>query len=148
MLSSATLAGPTTEPPAAIDLEVLHTIMAKRARGTTSRPGQRAPLRTNAVVRPTRPAALTEDELARAAQLEAQIVADERAAEVVQRRTRTRRDTGDGSSVLAGTIALRAAEEYRYVARDMRRIVIIGGALILTLFGLWLVTVLTGTRLA
>lgn len=123
--------------------------MAKRARGTTSRPGQRAPLRSNAAARPaTRPTTLTEDEVARAAELEAEIVATERAAEVVQRRTRTRRDVGEGGSVLGGTIALRAAEEYRYVARDMRRIVIIGGALILVLFGLWLVSVFAGMPVA
>lgn len=123
--------------------------MAKRARGSTSRPGQRAALRTNAAARPvTRPTTLTEDEVARAAELEAEIVATERAAEVVQRRTRTRREIGEGGSVLAGTIALRAAAEYRYVARDMRRIVIIGGGLVLTLFGLWLAAMLTGTRVA
>lgn len=123
--------------------------MAKRARGTTSRPGQRAPLRANATARPaTRPVSLTDDEVARAAELEAAIVATERAAEVAQRRTRTRRQVGEGGSMLGGTIALRAAEEYRYVARDMRRIVIIGGGLVLILFGLWLATVLTGTRVA
>lgn len=126
--------------------------MAKRARGTTSRPGQRAPLRAVAPARPSaapvaRPATLTADEEARAAELEAQIVAAEKAAQVAQRRARSRRDSsGEGGTVLAGSIALRAAEEYRYVARDMRRIVIIGGGLILGLIGLWVVSVITGVR--
>jgi hypothetical protein len=125
--------------------------MAKRARGTTSRPGQRAPLRAAAPTRPaaptSRPVTLTAEEEARAAELEAQIVAAEKAAETAQRRARTRRDGGEVGSVMNGTIAMRAAEEYRYVARDMRRIVIIAGGLTLFLIGLWLVTVVTGIQL-
>jgi hypothetical protein len=121
--------------------------MAKRARGSTSRPGQRAPLRA-AAARPsgvvTRPATLTDEEEARAAELEAQIVAAEKAAETAQRRARTRRDSGEPASVLSGSIAVRAAEEYRYVARDMRRILVIGGGLTLFLVGLWVVTEITG----
>jgi hypothetical protein len=125
--------------------------MAKRARGSTSRPGQRAPLRAATSARPavpaTRPTTLTAEEEARAAELEAQIVAAEKAAETAQRRARTRRDGGESTSVMNGTIAMRAAEEYRYVARDMRRIVIIAGGLTLFLIGLWLVTVVTGIQL-
>jgi hypothetical protein len=125
--------------------------MAKRARGSTSRPGQRAPLRATAPARPaapsTRPTTLTAEEEARAAELEAQIVAAEKAAETAQRRARSRRDSGESTSVMNGTIAMRAAEEYRYVARDMRRIVIIAGGLTLFLIGLWLVTVVTGIQL-
>lgn len=125
--------------------------MAKRARGTTSRPGQRAPLRAAPPPRPagvvTRPATLTDEEEARAAELEAQIVAAEKAAETAQRRARPRRDSGEGgegAALVSGTIAVRAAEEYRYVARDMRRIVIIGGGLIVLLIGVWIVTEITG----
>lgn len=129
--------------------------MAKRARGTTSRPGQRAPLARAAGSTPprpgssaaaTRPASLTPEEEARAAELEAQILAEEKAAEAAQRRTRSRR--ADGSVAMGGTIALRAAEEYRYVARDMRRITIIGGGLVAFLIGLWAVTMVTGFRFA
>jgi hypothetical protein len=122
--------------------------MAKRARGTTSRPGQRAPLRAVTPARPAgavaRPATLTDEEEARAAELEAQIVAAEKAAETAQRRARPRRDSAEGAAVVGGTIAMRAADEYRYVARDMRRIVIIGGGLTLLLIALWIVTEITG----
>jgi hypothetical protein len=125
--------------------------MAKRARGSTSRPGQRAPLRASSPARlvgaTPRPATLTDEEEARAAELEAQIVAAEKAAESAQRRNRARRDSGQEVSVLSGSIALRAAEEYRYVARDMRRIVVIAGGLTLFLVGLWLVTTLAGIQL-
>jgi len=124
--------------------------MAKRARGTTSRPGQRAPLRASAPARPAtavpRPTSLTAEEEARAAELEAQIVAAEKAAETAQRRTRSRRDSGD-VSVLGGSIAVRAAQEYTYVARDMRRILVIAGGLTLFLIGLWLVTTIAGIQL-
>lgn len=95
-----------------------------------------------------RPATLTDEEEARAAELEAQIVAAEKlaekTAETEQRRARTRRDGGEGVSVMHGTIAMRAAEEYRYVARDMRRILIIGGGLTLFLLVFWLVASLAG----
>ncbi len=125
--------------------------MAKRARGTTSRPGQRAPLRPSSPARPAgvvaRPATLTDAEEARAAELEAQIVAAEKAAETAQRRTRTRRDSGEGASVLSGSIAVRAADEYRYVARDMRRIALIGGGLTALLILLWIVTTAVGFTL-
>lgn len=125
--------------------------MAKRARGTTSRPGQRAPLRASGPARPTgivaRPATLTDAEEARAAELEAQIVAAEKAAETAQRRARRRREPADGASVLSGTIAMRAADEYRYVARDMRRIALIGGGLTALLVLLWIVTTAAGFTL-
>lgn len=108
--------------------------MAKRNRGT-SRPGQRRP--GSGPVRPsTRPAArpsssLSEDEEARAAELESRIVAQERAADSARTRSRqaagrpaeTRRTGGQG------LLAVRSAEEYNYVVRDVRRIVTVGGAL-------------------
>jgi len=108
--------------------------MAKRNRGT-ARPGQRRP--GSGPVRPsTRPAArpsssLSEDEEARAAELESRIVAQERAAETSRARTRqavgrpaeARRTGGQG------LLAVRAAEEYNYVVRDVRRILLVGGSL-------------------
>ena len=66
------------------------TPMAKRARGSTTRPGQRPRLQRTSTTRPeavstpaptTRPATLTAEEEARAAELEAQIVAEEHAAD-------------------------------------------------------------------
>ena len=126
--------------------------MAKRARGTTTRPGQRAPLQRT-LARPTttvtsRPATLTADEEARAAELEAHIVAEERQAEAATRRTRSRRDAEYGGVNTGGSIALRASEEYRYVARDLRRVTIIGGGLIMLLIALWAIATATGFRFA
>jgi hypothetical protein len=134
--------------------------MAKRARGSTTRPGQRAPLQRGATTSrpgatapkvattsPTPPpATLTTDEEARAAALEAQIVADEKAAEVAARRSRDRgrRDGEVEPAGRGGSIAVRASQEYAYVARDVRRIAIIGGGLVGLLLGLWVVVEITG----
>jgi hypothetical protein len=137
--------------------------MAKRSRGSTSRPGQRPPLQRQAARpanRPTsaatpaaapvtapRPATLTDAEEARAAELEAAIVAEEKAAEATRKRSTTSRSV-DAAPVRGGSsIAISAAEEYAYVARDVRRIAIVGGGLILVLVGLWLVVQVTGFSL-
>lgn len=130
--------------------------MAKRARGSTSRPGQRAPLQRTGVDRsptpaiPTpRPLTLTDDEEARAAELEARIVAAERSAdEATQRRERGRRAAADsGGAGRGGSIAVRAAEEYGYVMRDVRKIITIGGSMLAILIGIWVVMQATGTSL-
>jgi hypothetical protein len=138
--------------------------MTKRARGT-SRPGQRRPLQRPTGSRPARsperepagspdprpPSTLTPDEEARAAELEARIVAEERAAEEAARRTRerTRRATeGDGPAVVAGrggsSLAVRAADEYQYVIRDLRRIAILCVSLTGFLFAAWIVLQVMG----
>lgn len=131
--------------------------MAKRARGST-RPGQRRPIQRVAgrpspvapIVSATpRPASLTPEEEARAAQLEAAIVAEERAAEDNRRRTTERRrgpavEVGTGTRSTSG-LAVRAAEEYAYVGRDVRRITLIGGSLIVILLVLWVLSHLTGS---
>jgi hypothetical protein len=90
--------------------------------------------------------ALTPAEEARAAELEAQIVAAEREAEVAagRARERSRRPAEPEVRVRPGSIALRAQEEYAYVSRDVRRLVIIGGSLIALLIGLWVVIQATG----
>jgi hypothetical protein len=129
--------------------------MAKRARGSTTRPGQRAPLqrgpsapRPSATVAPAapRPATLTDEEEARAAALEAQIVAEEKAAEEASRRNRdrSRRSSEVEPVARGGSIAARATQEYAYVARDVRRILLIGGSLVGLLVGLWVVVEVTG----
>ena len=130
--------------------------MAKRTRGRT-RPGQRAPLQRSTarplavppLSSPTsapRPATLTPEEEARAAEIEARLVAAERSAEEAARRqVRGRRQAEPEASVArTGSIAVRAAEEYAYVGRDVRRIALIGGSLLALLIALWLVTHLTG----
>lgn len=143
--------------------------MAKRVRGSTSRPGQRAPLQRSArpstkpsgtTANPAAPATkvvapppdtLTDAEEARAAELEAAIVAEERQteAEATRRRLRLSRGTPDPLATPRPTsgLAISAAEEYAYVARDMRRITIVGGGLIGILLILWAIATATGFRL-
>ena len=134
--------------------------MPKRARGA-SRPGQRAPLQrspasarqaparpplANPVAAP-RPATLTEEEEARAAEIEARLVAAERSAEEAARRqVRGRRPAEREAPVRGGggSIAVRASQEYAYVARDIKRIALIGGSMIVLLIALWVLTHLTG----
>ncbi len=125
--------------------------MPKRSRGTV-RPGQRRPIqrgtRTTAAPAPASPApsgtvipvrpagSLTAAEEARAAELEAQIVAEERAAEQQQRRSRDRTRASDVTGVRArdtAPLSVRAAGEYAYVRRDIRRIAAVGGLLLLVL---------------
>ncbi len=119
--------------------------MAKRSRGTTNRPGQRrptqrpagrpAPSRARTIEAP-RPDTLSEAEEARAAELESRIVAEERAAETNRARARDRsrssyasEASGRGRMREAG-IGVAAAEEYTYVARDVRRIATVGGSMV------------------
>ncbi len=125
--------------------------MAKRSRGS-ARPGQRPgrpaqrPARPATAVRPTagiRPDTLTADEEARAAQLEADLVAEERAADVARSRVQDRRRTGAdalgrGRTREASILATRSAEEYTYVVRDVRRIATVGGGLVAVLVVLFL----------
>jgi hypothetical protein len=131
--------------------------MAKRVRGSSSRPGQRARLQRGAprpaqaaAAAPTvasRPTGLTPEEEARAAELEAGIIAEERAAEESLRRSRERgRRTADDVpvSARAGSIEARAAAEYGYVVRDVRRVAIIGGSLIAILIAVWAIVEATG----
>jgi len=133
--------------------------MAKRARGS-HRPGQRPPLqRTSSRPAPapnsaaaapvaSRPSTLTPEEEERAAELEAQIVAEERAADEARRRTGDRRRSGTSDVAVApraaGGLAVRAADEYAYVGRDVKRITLIGGGMIALMIVLWLVLNATG----
>jgi hypothetical protein len=127
--------------------------MAKRVRGST-RPGQRAPIqrRPTAASAPVaaapRPTTLTDEEERRAAELEAQIVAEEKSAEATRRRgaDRASRPVSDETGARASSsLAVRAAEEYAYVGRDVKRITLIGGSLILILVILAIVTHLSGS---
>ncbi len=137
--------------------------MAKRTRGSSSRPGQRSPLQRSA--RPTAPrttpapgapttprsAFLTADEEARAAELEANLLEEERSAETAQRRTRERDRRGSerepAARVAAAPLAIRAADEYAYVARDVRRLAVVSGGLLAILLGLWIAFQATGGTL-
>jgi hypothetical protein len=115
--------------------------MAKRTRGA-NRPGQRHSDRHTPVRQQTRPATrptqgLSEAELAHAAELESEIVAQERTAGQNAARSRDQSRRTDFSSGAKprgqSPLAVRAAEEYSYVSRDVRRILRVGGAMIATL---------------
>jgi hypothetical protein len=129
--------------------------MAKRVRGSSTRPGQRARLQRTAPGRPAstdavapRPTGLTSDEEARAAELEAKIVAEEKAADETVRQGRERARRAPVETVgRTGTLAAAATEEYAYVARDVRRIALIGGSLVGLLLALWVVVQATGITL-
>jgi hypothetical protein len=108
--------------------------MAKRSR-LTARPGQRKPLVRPAAraAEPDRPlGSVTRAEEARAAELEAAIVAQEKAAEAARRPAGLRRGPDPLSNVGYAPVPLsvRAADEYAYVKRDIRRIAVVGGFLI------------------
>jgi hypothetical protein len=110
--------------------------MAKRIRGST-RPGHRPPLQrppqrpADAATR--RPGGLTREEEARAAEIEASLLAEERAAQQATRRTRDRDRLGETTESRGrdlAPLAVRAADEYAYVRRDVIRIARVGGGLL------------------
>jgi hypothetical protein len=108
--------------------------MAKRTRGS-NRPGQRHSAPTRQQPRSaTRPAqGLSAAEEARAAELEAQIVARDRDAQASIGRGRiAAKDPELGRARPRGQspLAIRAAEEYAYVSRDVKRILRVGGSMI------------------
>ena len=106
--------------------------MAKRSR-LTARPGQRKPLQRPVarVADPGRPAgSVTRAEEERAAQLEAAIVAEEKAADAARRPARRAPDTVASVGYSPVPLSVRAADEYAYVKRDIRRIAVVGGFLI------------------
>ena len=115
--------------------------MAKRTRGS-NRPGQRHADRHGPARSQSQPAfrpagSLSAAEEARAAELESEIVAQDRAAEVGRSRARDRvratETARPGRAGGQGLLAARAAEEYGYVVRDVRRIVLVAGAMVAAL---------------
>lgn len=131
--------------------------MAKRQRGG-ARPGQRGPLQRGSQSAPapaakpvvaTRPGGLSTDELDRAAELEAAIVAEERAAVSSLARGRGRRRAGADAmqasrSRSAGSLAVVAEDEYRYVVRDLRRIAVVFAGIFGLLLASWFLIVVLG----
>ena len=122
--------------------EALDPVMAKRARGSV-RPGQRRPIDRRPATTPVsgtaittapRPSGLTEAEEARAAELEKQLLDQERQAEVARARTKERatREVYSGSS-----LSVSAQKEYAYVGRDVRQIGQMAVLMLAILFGLW-----------
>jgi hypothetical protein len=91
-----------------------------------------------------RPDELTVAEEARAAELEAAIVAEERRAEASKPRARSSRSVDAEAPRATSSLTIAAADEYAYVARDVRRITIVGGSLVAILFGLWVAAHVAG----
>ena len=126
--------------------------MAKRVRRTVRRPAARSGrpspnLRAAAIpeeLEPTsmriRSGGLTEDEMARAAELEAQIVAQEHAQEqaaATEARRAKARATREAVAYDPNVpLRVRASHEYAYVARDVRRIGLTAGLMVAILLGL------------
>ena len=68
-------------------------------------------------------------------------MAEEREAEAAKRRTRAARTSDPVATARpSSSLAISAAEEYAYVARDVRRITIVGGGIIAILVGLWILS--------
>ena len=124
--------------------------MAKRVRRTvrrtTARPG-RPSLSPRAASLPEEPeptsmrirsSGLTEDEMARAAELEAQIVAQEQAAATEARRAKARTAREAVAYDPNVPLRIRASHEYAYVARDVKRIGLTAGLMVTILLALHL----------
>jgi hypothetical protein len=73
-------------------------------------------------------------------------VAEERRAEE-SRRSRAQRGVPDAVVRSTSPLATAAANEYAYVARDVRRVAIVGGSLVGLLIVGWIVTQVTGVTL-
>ena len=112
--------------------------MTKRSR-IAAKPGQRRPLQrgTRTTGDERQLGKVTAAEEARAAELEAAILAEEKAAEEARKvRERGKRIGAGTPSAVGGVsytstpLSVRASEEYAYVKRDMRRILVVGGFLL------------------
>ncbi len=90
-----------------------------------------------------RPTTLTDEEEARAAELEAAIVAQEQAVAETARRGRPQRASADAPPRAFSSLTVAAGNEYAYVARDVRRIVTVGGTLLGILAALWVIVQVT-----
>ena len=118
--------------------------MSKKVRGqvrTHRRPGTRAPSDRSAE-RPRQASVALPSQLEEAEVIAEDFVEDgpDEARAELDRYTRSGQRTHH--KIKAGSIlAARAATEYVYVAQDLRRILIVAGALIGLLFGLWLLLV-------
>jgi hypothetical protein len=106
--------------------------------GPTTRPGAASPA--------LRAGGLTELELDRAAELEADIVARERiaVADNARRRARGRGMEAGIAGEVGASLSVRAAHEYAYVARDVRRIIGTGTLMLAILAGLWILVNVVG----
>jgi hypothetical protein len=73
-------------------------------------------------------------------------VAEERAAEA-SRRGRNQRSAPEVAVRASSPLAVAAANEYAYVARDVRRVAMVGGTLVVLLLALWVAVQVTGVSI-
>ena len=132
------LSSPPANPSDSTDQEVPSPVMAKRVRGSSHPAGRRPARRPSRPSGPSGPSdarpaapgtpaatpsgALTPEEERRAAEIEARIVAEERAAEELLRRSRSRGRGAEAGRSLE-PLVVRAGQEYAYVRRDVIRFV-------------------------
>lgn len=91
--------------------------------------------------------ALTDAEMQRAEQLEAEMVARERAAIAESLRRKARAQAGEeqlGTADINAPLKVRMAHEYAYVSRDVKRIALTGGLMIAILAVLHILINVTG----
>jgi hypothetical protein len=110
-----------------------------------SRPGARP------AAAPPRSGGLSATEEARAAEIEAQIVASESAAQTERGRSREKRRSSEdvprdeAPRTRSGSLlAIRGEQEYAYVLRDIRRIATVGGSLVGVLIVLYILIEVVG----
>jgi hypothetical protein len=137
--------------------------MAKRVRRTVRRTAARPGTRPPSTARPPltspieeleptsmriRSGGLTADEMARAAELEAEIVAREHAQEQAAATEARRAKARTAREAVAYDpnvpLRIRAAHEYAYVARDVKRIGLTAGLMVAILVGLHFVINVAG----
>jgi hypothetical protein len=89
---------------------------------------------------------LTDAEVDRAAELEAQATAREKAdiAESLRRRQRAEPVIGHDTGDINAPLSVRAAHEYAYVARDVRRIIATGSLMVAILAVLYILVNVLG----
>ena len=121
--------------------------MAKRtryqSRPATRRPAGRPSGGSSAATAPGRSGGLSDAELERAAALEAELVAREKAAiaDNARRRARAAHASPEAAPVTFDPnqpLSVRAAHEYAYVARDVRRIVVTAALMLAILAAIWI----------
>lgn len=117
--------------------------MTKKVRGSGGRhrrPGARPPSERAAIRR--RPATETRPSQREAAEDVAELIVEDRPAEVANELERTDRAVRSQHRVKAGSLlATRAATEYVYVAKDIRRIFVVAALLVGVMLVLWLLLV-------
>jgi hypothetical protein len=123
--------------------------MAKRTRYPGRPAGRRPGGRPTPAASAPKPTGLTSAELERAAALEAELVAREKAAiaDNARRRARSRGVEVSVAGDASVPLSVRAAHEYAYVARDVRRIAITAAVMFGLLVALWLLVNVGGVAI-